>query len=194
VIEKSSSSPGPATGLVYFSRGGARRRRHRLDCRGGCAEIRVVNLGDLQFLSRVPRQATHFGIDRLRDLAERQGAVGAGNEYPSVHSFDVLDRRFEQVRGRSNHFFLEQPRRQRGRSASQDCAAACIGPGAVRNDGAVPMQGSRFSLLPLCSVRSSVAFGGTLRELMGPYAPDWGELPGPGAQAGGRLDGTPLAR
>ena len=26
VIEKGSSSPGPATGLVYFSRGGARRR------------------------------------------------------------------------------------------------------------------------------------------------------------------------
>jgi Bacterial regulatory helix-turn-helix protein, lysR family len=31
VIEKGSSSPGPATGLVYFSRGGARRRPHRLD-------------------------------------------------------------------------------------------------------------------------------------------------------------------
>src|SRR5580692_9402167 len=30
VIEKGSSSPGPATGLVYFSRRGARRRPHRL--------------------------------------------------------------------------------------------------------------------------------------------------------------------
>jgi hypothetical protein len=31
LIEKGSSSPGPATGLVSFSRGGARRQPHRLD-------------------------------------------------------------------------------------------------------------------------------------------------------------------
>src|SRR3984893_4289169 len=31
VIEKGSSSPGPASGLVYFSRGGGRRRPHRPD-------------------------------------------------------------------------------------------------------------------------------------------------------------------
>jgi hypothetical protein len=34
----------------------------------------------------------------------------------------------------------EQPRRQRGRSASQGCATARISHGAVRNDCAVAMQ------------------------------------------------------
>ena len=51
-----------------------------------------------------------------------------------------FDERLEEVRGRSNHLFLEQPRRQRSRSASQNGAAARIGSGAVRNDGGVAMQ------------------------------------------------------
>jgi len=47
---------------------------------------------------------------------------------------------FEEMRCRSDHLLFEQPRRQRGRSAGQDSAAACIGPGAVRDDGAIALQ------------------------------------------------------
>jgi len=44
------------------------------------------------------------------------------------------------VRCRSNYPFLEQPRRQGGRPAGQYRAAARIGPGAVRDDGAITLQ------------------------------------------------------
>ena len=86
------------------------------------------------------RQAAHFGIDGLRDLSECQGAVCAADDNPSTRSFDVLDGCLEEMRCRSDHLLFEQPRRQRGRSAGQDSAAACIGPGAVRDDGAIALQ------------------------------------------------------
>ena len=117
----------------------------------------VIDLGDLQLFPRALRQTAHFGINRFRDLPECQGTIRAADENPAVGCFDVLDGRLEQLRGRSNYPFLEQPRRQGSRSAGQHRAAARIGPGAVRDDGAVALQdadivdpGAEFVCNDLC--------------------------------------------
>ena len=61
----------------------ARRRidldRGEMGGAGSRAVDRVVGVAALQFLARLDRQRLHVGVDRLRDLPERDGAVGAGD-------------------------------------------------------------------------------------------------------------------
>jgi hypothetical protein len=61
-------------------------------------------------------------------------------ENTSIGAVDVLDGAFEQMRSRSDHPFLEEPRRQGRAAAGENGAAARISSGAVRDNGAVSLQ------------------------------------------------------